>query len=60
VHGFVSDSIVIGRRFRTLSIVDNYSQECPAVEVYASMGGPKVVSVLDRLTVRATRGDYCE
>jgi len=46
---FVTDSIVTGRRFRALVIVDNYSRECPAIEVDTSMGGRRVVGVLDRL-----------
>ena len=47
---FVSDSIVTGRRFRTLTIVDDYSRECPAIEVDTSLGGARVVSVLERLS----------
>ena len=46
---FVTDSIVTGRRFRALVIVDDYSRECPAIEVDTSMGGRRVVGVLDRL-----------
>ena len=46
---FVSDSIVTGRRFRALTIVDNYTRECPAIEVDTSLGGARVVNVLDRL-----------
>lgn len=51
---FVTDSIVTGRRFRALVIVDAYSRECPAIEVDTSLGGRRVVSVLDRLA--ETRG----
>jgi len=46
---FVSDSIVTGRRFRALAIVDDYSRECPAIEVDTSLGGTRVVGVLERL-----------
>lgn len=46
---FVSDSIVSGRHFRALAIVDDYSRECPVIEVDTSLGGARVVSVLDRL-----------
>jgi putative transposase len=46
---FVTDSIVIGRRFRALVIVDDYSRECPVIEVDTSLGGARVVSVLERL-----------
>jgi putative transposase len=36
---FVTDSIVTGRRFRTLTIIDDYTRECPAIEVDTSLGG---------------------
>jgi putative transposase len=51
---FVADSIVTGRHFRALAIVDDYSRECPAIEVDTSLGGARVVSVLERLA--ETRG----
>jgi putative transposase len=51
---FVTDSIVTGRRFRALAIIDDYSRECPAIEVDTSLGGRRVVGVLDRLA--ETRG----
>jgi putative transposase len=51
---FVTDSIVTGRRFRALAIVDDYSRECPVIEVDTSLGGTRVVSVLERLA--ETRG----
>ena len=51
---FVTDSIVTGRRFRSLTIVDDYSRECPAIEVDTSLGGRRVVGVLERLA--ETRG----
>lgn len=46
---FVSDSLVTGRRIRALAIVDDYSRECPAIEVDTSLGGQRVVGVLERL-----------
>ena len=46
---FVSDNTVIGRRFRALAIVDDYSRECPATLVDTSLGGARVVGVLERL-----------
>jgi len=46
---FVTDSIITGRKFRALTIVDDYSRECPAIEVDTSLGGRRVVSVLERL-----------
>ncbi len=45
---FVSDSTVTGRRIRALMIVDDYSRECPAIEVDTSLGGVRVVGVLER------------
>ena len=51
---FVSDSTVGGRRFRALAVVDDYSRECPAIEVDTSLGGARVVGVLERLA--ETRG----
>jgi len=51
---FVTDRIVTGRRFRALTIIDNYSRECPAIEVDTSLGGRRVVGVLERLA--ETRG----
>ena len=51
---FVTDSLVTGRRFRALVVVDDYSRECPDIEVDTSLGGASVVSVLERL--RETRG----
>jgi putative transposase len=46
---FVTDSLVTGRRFRALAIVDDFSRECPAIEVDTSLGGRRVVSVLEKL-----------
>jgi putative transposase len=47
---FVTDSINTGGRFRALAIVDDYSRECPAIEVDTSLGGRRVVGVLERLS----------
>lgn len=46
---FVQDQLADGRRFRTLTIVDSFTRECPALEVDTSIGGNRVVRVLDRL-----------
>ncbi len=45
---FVTDSTVTGRRFRALTIVDDYSRECPVIEIDTSLGGRRVVQVLER------------
>ena len=47
---FVTDSIVTGRRLRALAIVDDYTRECPTIEVDTSPGGRRVVGVLEELT----------
>ena len=51
---FVTDSLLNGRRFRALTIVDEFSRECPAIEADFSLTGARVARVLERLA--ATRG----
>lgn len=51
---FVSDALGDGRKFRALTLVDDYTRECPAIEVDRSLPGERVVRVLDRLA--QTRG----
>ena len=46
----VADSFSDGRRFRTLTIVDDFSRECPAIEVDTSISGARIVRVLERLS----------
>ncbi len=46
---FVSDSLFDGRRFRALTIVDNYSRECLAIEAGQSIKGQDVAAVMKRL-----------
>ena len=46
---FVSDCLWARRRFRSLTIVDDFSRESPAIEVATSLGGYRVVRVLDHL-----------
>lgn len=46
---FLTDSLVDGRRFRVLTIVDNVSRVSPAIEVGSSLTGERVVAVLERL-----------
>ena len=47
---FVQDSTLGGRRIRALTIVDQFTRECPAIEVDTSITGQRVVRVLDRLS----------
>lgn len=46
---FLTDSLVDGRRFQVLTVVDNVSRESPAIEVGASLTGERGVAVLERL-----------
>jgi putative transposase len=46
---FVSDGLADGRRIRCLTLVDDYSRECLAIEVDTSLTGRRVVAVLERL-----------
>ena len=46
---FVCDSLFNGRRFRALTIVDNFSRECLAIEAGQSITGQDVAAVMDRL-----------
>ena len=51
---FVSDCLATGRVIRALTVVDDYTRECPAIEVDTSLGGMRVRRVLDRIA--AERG----
>lgn len=45
---FVEDRLTTGRKIRTLTIVDTFSRKNPALETDTSLGGRRVVRVLDR------------
>jgi putative transposase len=51
---FVSDALGDGRKFRALTIVDDFTREVPAIEVDTSLPGERVVRVLEQLAL--TRG----
>jgi putative transposase len=46
---FVSDCVNTGKVIRMLTIVDDCTRECPAIEVDTSLGGLRVRRVLDRI-----------
>ena len=46
---FVSDCVSAGKVMRLLTIVDDCTRECPAIEVDTSLGGLRVRRVLDRI-----------
>jgi len=45
---FVEDRLTNGRKIRTLTIVDTFTRKTPALETDTSLGGRRVVRVLDR------------
>jgi len=49
---FVADALFNGRRFRALTVVDNYSRHCLAIRVGRSLRGNDVVAVMDRIKAR--------
>lgn len=46
---FVADQLFDGRRFRALTLVDNFSRECVEIEVGQSLKGFDVVDVMERI-----------
>jgi len=46
---FLHDQLADGRRFRVLTMVDEYSRESPAMVADTSLPGTRVVEVLERL-----------
>jgi len=51
---FLADALQDGRRLRILAVVDDYTRVCLALEVDTSLGGQRVVQVLQRVV--ETRG----
>lgn len=46
---FVSDALFDGKKFRALTVVDNHTRECLAIEVAQSLTGDDVVRVLTNI-----------
>lgn len=49
---FVSNALFDGCRFRALTVVDNFTRECLAIEVAQNLRGEDVVATLQRLRER--------
>lgn len=49
---FVHDQLAAGRCFRSLTIVEDFTRQCLAIEVDTSLGGARVVEVLERLALQ--------
>lgn len=47
---FVSDALFDGKKIRSLTVVDNFTRECLAIEVAQSLTGDDVVRILARIT----------
>lgn len=54
VVGLLARHLEDGRRVRLLAVVDDFTRACLAIEVDTSIGGRRVVEVLQRLV--ETRG----
>jgi putative transposase len=54
---FVTDSLFNGHRFRALTVVDNFSRECLAIEVGQHFRGEGVVGIVER--IKAVSGIPC-
>jgi len=46
---FVHDQLASGQRFRTLTVVDNFTRECLALEVDTSLPSVRVIRVLEQI-----------
>jgi putative transposase len=46
---FIHDQLASGRRFRCLTLVDDFTRQCLALHVDTSIGGAAVVAVLEQL-----------
>ena len=51
---FLADTLADGRRLRVLTVVDDFTRKCLAIEADTSLPGARVVRVLERL--RSSRG----
>ena len=51
---FVSDALFNGRRLRALTVIDNYTRECLAIEAGSGITGQQVADVLDRIGLTRT------
>ncbi len=49
---FVHDTLRFGRKIRALTVVDDYTRECMAIEVDTSLGGTRVTRVLDQIALQ--------
>lgn len=48
---FMHDTLLCGKRFRTLNVIDEGVRECLAIEIDTSLPAARVVRVLDQISV---------
>ena len=46
---FMGDSLVSGRKFRTLNVMDGWNRETLAMEIDTSISAKRVIRVLERV-----------
>lgn len=46
---FMSDSLYVGKRFRTFNVIDDFNREILAIEVDTSLTGKRLIRVFERL-----------
>ena len=56
---FVSDTLIDGRRFRILAVVDDFTRECLCLVADTSLSGARVMRELDRLIAGRGRPLSC-
>jgi putative transposase len=52
---FMYDSLVDGRRFRLLNIIDDYNRESLAIEIDTSLPAPRIIRTLQKLIETRTK-----
>ena len=55
---FMCDSLVDGRRFRLLNIIDDYNRESLAIEIDTSLPALRVIRILNRLIETRTKPKF--
>lgn len=48
---FVCDTLADGRVFRAFTLVDDFTRECPVIEINTSLAGERITRVLDGLAL---------